>query len=312
MVSIVKNIANESLRVPFLKSVADEQAKLRKFYEESKVPKLSLDEARERAFKLNTSLITKPKHQGVFVYHDLDASEYLDWDMFLRSFGFNPVMSKNEKIEAEKLLCDAKEIQLKGESVARLGIFPANRVVDDIEIYSNESRNEVIAKLCTIRQQQGDCTLALADFIAERGTPDYIGAFALTAGTVAVTGDDYHTLLFKIFANCMAEALAEKLHSIVRNDIWGAEGGIRPASGYPTCPDHSDKAFLFKLLGVQEISLTENYAMTPEASIAGWFFMHPEARYFDVGRPTDEQLLDYASRKGQSLETVRHNLGILL
>ena len=224
---------------------------------------------------------------------------------------------EDEEKEARKVLSDAKEILVnyQGGAVARVGIFPANSVSDDIEIYSDEKRDFVKGKLCTLRQQKvglNSC-LALADFIAPKGTPDYIGAFALTTGLGLRDAalDDYSALVTKLLANVMAEALAEKIHSLIREKLWGCDSeGIRPASGYPTCPDHSDKALIFNLLQVSEIKLTENYAMAPEASIAGWFFMHPEARYFDVGRSTEEQLTDYASRKCQPIEVVKHNLGI--
>jgi 5-methyltetrahydrofolate--homocysteine methyltransferase len=214
---------------------------------------------------------------------------------------------------------------------AVIGFFPANRVhEDDIALYADESRDSVFMTLHHLRQQgpkpEGKPHHCLADWIApvESGVADYLGAFAVTAGIgiderVAEferAHDDYRAILLKSLADRLAEAFAERLHERVRKEFWGyapdealsneelvAESyrGIRPAPGYPACPDHTEKGLLWQLLNVDEnagIHLTENFAMTPTAAVSGWYFSHPAARYFGVGRLDRDQVADYARRKG--------------
>ena len=215
------------------------------------------------------------------------------------------------------------------------GFFPAARVgTDDVEIYVDERRQGVRETLHFLRQQtrrpEGKPNRSLADFIAPRADapPDYIGAFAVTAGLgidVHVARyedahDDYNAILLKALADRLAEAFAERLHERVRREFWGYAAvedldndeliaerylGIRPAPGYPACPDHTEKARLWDLLDAQAnagICLTDSYAMTPAASVSGWYFAHPEARYFGVGRLGRDQVSDYARRKGMSVQ----------
>jgi 5-methyltetrahydrofolate--homocysteine methyltransferase len=226
------------------------------------------------------------------------------------------------------------------------GIFPANSVdEDDIEVYADDSRTRVIARLHHLRQQKGkpagqshDC---LADFIAPKtsGVADYIGAFAVTTGhgvddhvaRFQAGHDDYSGILLKALADRLAEAFAERLHERVRREFWGYardekltnDGlireeyrGIRPAPGYPACPDHTEKATLWRLLDVETragIKLTESLAMYPAAAVSGCYFSHPEARYFAVGKIDLDQVQNYASRKGLPLEEAQRwlapNLG---
>jgi 5-methyltetrahydrofolate--homocysteine methyltransferase len=228
---------------------------------------------------------------------------------------------------------------------AVIGLFPANSVGDDdIAVYADESRGEPLAVLHHLRQQrgkpEGQPHLCLADFVAPResGLRDYVGAFAVTAGIgvdrrVAAferAHDDYNAILLKALADRFAEAGAEYLHEQVRRVHWGyapdealgneqliAESyrGIRPAPGYPACPDHTEKATLWRLLDVERnagIVLTEGYAMSPAASVSGWYLAHPEARYFPVGKIGRDQAEDYARRKGVSLATVERWLGSAL
>ncbi|RMH07599.1 MAG: methionine synthase, partial [Nitrospirae bacterium] len=215
------------------------------------------------------------------------------------------------------------------------GFFPANSVEDDIEVYTDASRSTRLAVFHTLRQQMakstGDGNYALADFIAPRSTglADYLGAFAVTAGfgiervceQFARDHDDYHAIMVKALADRLAEAFAEWLHREARR-AWGygkdeqltneeliheRYRGIRPAPGYPACPDHTEKRTLFDLLNVEErtgIVLTETYAMSPAASVCGLYFAHPRAKYFAVGKIGRDQLLDYACRKQVDLSSL--------
>jgi len=221
------------------------------------------------------------------------------------------------------------------------GIFPANSTGDDIEIYADDARGEVRAVLRMLRQQaqkrQGQPNRCLADYIApkETGLPDHIGAFAVTAGHGIDTPlarfeadhDDYSAIMLKALADRLAEAAAEWLHQKVRREIWGyvpdeklgndalireAYRGIRPAPGYPANPDHTEKPLLFDLIDATErtgITLTENFAMSPAASVCGLYFAHPESSYFSVGRVLEDQVTDYARRKGMSMEDMEKWLG---
>jgi 5-methyltetrahydrofolate--homocysteine methyltransferase len=214
-----------------------------------------------------------------------------------------------------------------------VGLFPASSVGDDIEVYADESRRHVATTLHTLRQQgqhrEGVPNRALSDFVAPKdsGRGDHVGAFAVTAGhgiQERIAGfkaamDDYSAILLEALADRLAEAFAERLHERVRQDLWGyapdehlpnddlvAERytGIRPAPGYPACPDHTEKALLWELLSVEErtgITLTESMAMWPGAAVSGWYFSHPQSQYFVVGRLGRDQVEDYASRKGWTL-----------
>jgi 5-methyltetrahydrofolate--homocysteine methyltransferase len=244
--------------------------------------------------------------------------------------------------EARKLYEDAlrmldnieKQNWLSANAV--IGFYPANSTGDDIEVYSDESRSSVLAKFVNLRSQvkknDAQPNLCLADFIAPRdsGKTDYIGAFAVTAGigieeriaAFEKNHDDYSSIMIKALADRLAEAFTELLHERVRKEFWGyapAEKltleelilekyqGIRPAYGYPACPDHSEKETLFRLLDAEKatgISLTENFAMYPAASVSGLFFAHPESRYFFVGKISPDQAEDYARRKKTDLQTI--------
>jgi 5-methyltetrahydrofolate--homocysteine methyltransferase len=251
---------------------------------------------------------------------------------------------------AKELFDDAQEllgrmVREKGLTArAVYGFFPANSVGDDIELYADESRRTVLATFHTLRQQMdkpaGQFNHALADFIAPRasGLPDYLGAFAVTAGHGADElarrferdHDDYNAIMVKALADRLAEAFAEYLHQRARAD-WGygeAEKltpdelirekyrGIRPAAGYPACPDHTEKETLWRLLEVEQatgIRLTESYAMWPAASVSGLYFAHSAAKYFGVGKIGHDQALDYAARKQMEVHAVERwlspNLG---
>ncbi len=246
-------------------------------------------------------------------------------------------------IEAKKLFADANQLLdkivneklLKANGIA--GIFPANTTNhDDVEVYTDEERHGILSGFHFLRQQaikaSGLPNLCLADFIApkESGKKDYIGFFAVTAGIgvdelvkrFEADHDDYSAIMVKALADRFAEAFAEYLHEVVRKDLWGYAAeekltnddligekytGIRPAPGYPGCPDHSEKITLFDLLGVTEktgIRLTENLAMYPTAAVCGIYFSHPESKYFTTGKLNKDQILDYHRRKGMSLDEI--------
>jgi 5-methyltetrahydrofolate--homocysteine methyltransferase len=226
-----------------------------------------------------------------------------------------------------------RERRLRARGV--FGVFRANAVGDDIELYADEERREQLAVIHTLRQQMlkppGRPNLALADFVAPRdsGVADYVGAFAVSAGEgldALVAGfeaqhDDYNAILAKSLADRLAEAFAERLHERVRREYWAyasAESldntglireqyqGIRPAPGYPACPDHTEKRTLFDLLRAESnagITLTENFAMLPTAAVSGYYFWPPQAQYFGVGKIERDQVEDYARRKGLDLAT---------
>ena len=204
---------------------------------------------------------------------------------------------------------------------------------DDIELYSDESRTEVMTRLHHLRQQapkpDDKPNYALSDFVApkETGLNDYVGGFITTAGIGAEelakayeeAGDDYNSIMVKALADRFAEAFAECMHEKVRKEYWHYSPdeslsneqlikeqytGIRPAPGYPACPDHTEKATLFKLLSGEEnasVTLTEHFAMMPAASVSGWYFSHPESKYFGLGKITADQVESYAARKGLTL-----------
>jgi 5-methyltetrahydrofolate--homocysteine methyltransferase len=226
-------------------------------------------------------------------------------------------------------IIDEKWLQAK----AIVGLFPANVVNDDdIEVYDPANTEQVLTTLHHLRQQAqkavGRPNLCLTDYLAPKssGKTDYLGAFAVTAGVgieahvarFEADQDDYNAILLKALADRLAEAAAEMMHAHVRRESWGyaqEEGldndalvaekyqGIRPAPGYPACPEHTEKGLLWELLSVEEhigIRLTESYAMYPASSVSGWYFAHPEARYFPVKGVQADQVADYAQRKGMS------------
>ena len=288
-----------------------------------------------------------------FAAYDLDElAERIDWTPFFHTWELagrwpqildDPVVGE----AARGLFRDAQamlrrivdERLLEARGVTRM--FPANAVDDDVEVYADSTRSDVRARFVFLRQQMdksaGRPNLCLADFVAPKttGLADHIGAFAVTAGIgldAAREGQDaYAEILLQSLADRLAEAFAERMHERVRKEFWGyapeehldnealideAYQGIRPAPGYPACPDHSEKRTLFQLLEADTragITLTNSFAMMPAASVSGLYFAHPETRYFGVGRIGRDQVEDYARRKGfavaEAEETLAANLG---
>ena len=246
--------------------------------------------------------------------------------------------------DAQELLNEIINKQLL-TAKAVVGIWPANQVnYDDIEVYSNDDPNELLTTLCHIRQQNqkndNAVLYSLADYVApkETGIRDYVGGFALTAGLGANElsqyyldlDDDYSSIMIKALADRLAESLAEQLHKRVRVDLWGYSPeesftnkelisekylGIRPAPGYPACPDHTEKTKLFMLLDATKnanVSLTDNYAMSPAASVSGWYFSHPESRYFSTGNIPKDQISSLSQRKNVELSDLERWLSSIL
>jgi 5-methyltetrahydrofolate--homocysteine methyltransferase len=283
-----------------------------------------------------------------------DLVPYIDWSPFFATWelrGTYPRIFENPAwgARAREVYDDARKLldRIVGEKLltarAALAFFPANAEGDDIVLFADAARHRTLAAVRSLRQQtarpEGQPHQALADFVApvETGLADHLGAFAVTAGLgierlldeFARDHDDYSSIMTKALADRLAEAFAEALHRRAREE-WGygrGEGlshedlvreryrGIRPAPGYPACPDHTEKRTLFDLLGAEAlgIQLTETFAMFPAASVSGWYFSHPESRYFQVGRIGADQVLDYARRKGMAVREVERwlspNLG---
>jgi len=274
---------------------------------------------------------------------------FVSWELA----GRYPRILEDEVVgqEARKLFADAQAMlkQLVAEkwltARAVIGLFPANTVgEDDIELYTDDTRRGELIVLHSLRQQQkkpeDQPNFALADFIApkESGVPDYIGAFAVTTGIgieehiarFQGAHDDYSAIMLKALADRLAEAFAERMHERVRKEFWGYVSdealdnealieeryqGIRPAPGYPACPDHTEKALLWKLIDPERnagIRLTESFAMYPAASVSGWYFSHPQSRYFGLGKINVDQVQDYARRKGMDVKTVERWLSPVL
>ncbi|MFT5233859.1 MAG: 5-methyltetrahydrofolate--homocysteine methyltransferase [Candidatus Krumholzibacteriia bacterium] len=310
---------------------------------------MSLAEARANATPLDwgTYVPPKPAELGTQVLVDVDLNilrEYIDWTPFLQTWqlpGSYPKVLNDPKVgpEAKRLLDDGNDMldeliagsELKASGVC--GLFPAARSGDDLVIYTDESRAKELKRVPFLRQQRRSKgkrpNQSLVDYIAaeDSGTPDYVGAFVVTAGlgaqvaaaARAADDDDYKSIMIKAVADRLAEAFAEYMHLRVRREYWGYAAdeqlenvaliketyqGIRPAPGYPACPDHFSKEAIFELLDATElgVSLTESCAINPAAAVAGWYFSHPEARYFGLGKINDEQVKDYAKRTGMSVD----------
>ncbi len=331
----------------FLSALRTDYEKIRVHHAKHQAAKelLPLAQAQANALQLefNAETMALPKQLGVQL-HEPSIEElvpYIDWTPFFQTWdlhGKYPQILSDAVVgeAASKVFADAQQLlaqvitdqilQCKGVS----GIFPANSVGDDIEIYDVQTK-EVLHRQITLRQQTkkvaGQANMALADFIAPKtsGLQDYIGAFVVTAGLgiehyisdFDAKQDDYNSIMIKALADRLAEAFAEYLHAHVRKETWGyapqenlenqaliAEKyrGIRPAPGYPACPDHLEKLGIFSLLDATKqigVTLTESLAMWPAAAVSGWYFAHPDAKYFGLGKITQEQLEDVAKRKGE-------------
>ena len=306
---------------------------------------ISLEAARKNKPKLKFDKVTTPNKLGVHVFEDYDLNEifeFIDWVPFFRTWelaGKFPDILTDKVVgeSASALFKDAKAMFKKVmdekllQANAVVGIFPANSVNEDIEL--TDENGEMLMTLNQLRQQldkKGNTpNFCLSDFIAPKdgGVQDYMGAFAVTAGinidplvaAYEADHDDYNSIMIKAVADRFAEAFAEMMHYKYRTELWGYSDedfnndefieekyrGIRPAPGYPACPEHSEKEKIWALLDVEKntgMTLTSSYAMLPTASVSGWYFAHPESRYFGVAKINQEQVEDYAKRKGVSVE----------
>jgi len=354
-VPVASNLLNNN-KEKFKKEVKNEYEIVRENFLNKKNYKrfISLKSARNNKYKIDwkKTKTYKPKELGINKINIEDLNilkRYIDWTQFFRSWnlhGIYPQIFKN-KIngkQAKQLFEDANIIldKIINENLFKakgiFGLFPANSINDDdIELYTNEDRTQVLDKLITLRQQSkkrdGVPNLALSDFIAPKDSniKDYIGLFSVSSGfgcdelclAYEKNNDDYNSIMVKAIADRLAEALAEYLHKLIRTKYWGYNKnekttnedlikekyqGIRPAPGYPACPDHLEKKTIWKILNVEEkigIKLTENLAMWPAASISGYYFSNIESKYFGLGKIDIDQVKDYAKRRNTDLKTAK-------
>nr|WP_216844870.1 methionine synthase [Pantoea agglomerans] len=360
-VGVVSSLLSATLKEDFVARTRKEYETVRIQHARKKprTPPVSLQAARDNATSIDWESYTPPVPHRPGV-SQVEASietlrNYIDWTPFFMTWslaGKYPRIMEDEVVgeEAQRLFADANAMldKLSQQSLLKprgvVGIFPANRVGDDIHLYSDERRDEILCVSHHLRQQTEKTDFAnycLADFVAPKssGKADYLGAFAVTGGLEEDAlaeaydrqHDDYNKIMVKALADRLAEAFAEYLHERVRKVIWGFAPnenlsneelirenyqGIRPAPGYPACPEHTEKAAIWRLLAVEEqtgMKLTESFAMWPGASVSGWYFSHPDSRYFAVAQIQRDQVEDYAARKGMSVTEVERwlapNLG---
>ncbi|AUL49338.1 methionine synthase [Bordetella trematum] len=341
----------------YLDELAQEYEDVRRRHANRKAtPLISLQEAREARPQIDWAAYTPPRPKFIgrrtFKSYDLaEVARYIDWGPFFQTWSlFGPFPAiLDDKVVGEQ----ARKVFAEGQAMLKriiegrwltangvVGFYPANRVNDeDIEIYRDETRSEVLFTYRNLRQQgvkrEGVSNKCLADYIAPKdsGKLDYIGMFAVTAGLgiekkeaeYLAALDDYSSIMIKSLADRLAEAFAECLHARVRRDLWGYAAeedldnealiaekyvGIRPAPGYPACPEHVVKTDMFKVLQAEDIGmyLTDSYAMFPASSVSGFYFSHPESQYFNVGTIGADQLADYVARSGRSEEDLRRTL----
>ena len=355
-VGVAGTLMSPGQRAGFAETVRADYARMREAharqsYGRARVP-LAAARANRAPIDWGAYAPPRPRRLGLTVFEDYDLAELttrIDWKPFFDAWelaGRFPDILEDEVVgEAARSLYNDAQAMLQrmiGEkwvtARAVCGLWPANAVGDDIEVYADERRDRVIARFHTLRQQmardagRNRPNFALADFVAPKasGAADYVGGFAVTAGigleeVVArfkAQHDDYSAIMAEALCDRLAEAFAERLHERVRKEFWAyapdealtnaeliaeAYRGIRPAPGYPACPDHTEKRTLFALLQAEErtgIRLTESCAMWPTAAVSGLYFSHPESRYFGLGRIERDQVEDYARRKGMSVEEV--------
>ena len=366
----VVHVVDASRAVPVTTSLLSDEGKsafvvrnraeyeaVRKAHAAPRQPVVSLEVARSRRTPIEWrgEQVPSPSFTGVRVLDNFPLAtlrEFIDWTPFFHTWGLKGVYPRI--LEHEQQGAQARQIFKEGNSLLDLiienklitargvyGLFPANAVGDDVELYANDKREKVIERFHFLRQQanregSSEPCRSLADFIApmETGLPDHIGAFAVTSGiglkelceSYRAKYDDYNAIMAEAIADRLAEAFAECLHKRVREE-WGygctenlsnedliqeKYRGIRPAAGYPACPDHTEKGPLWHLLDVQantEILITESFAMWPGSSVSGLYFAHPESRYFSLGKVGRDQVADYSQRKGMSVSEVERWLG---
>jgi len=359
-VGVVSSLLSDRQKADFVSETRSEYAKVAEAHarREAEKQRLPLVAARANSVKVDWSAYeaTRPSFLGTKTFDNWDVAElarYIDWTPFFQTWelkGRYPNILDDEKQgeAARQLFADAQAMlkQIVDENWFRpravIGFWPANAVGDDIRLFADETRNEELATFFTLRQQlakrEGRPNVALSDFVAPQGRPDYVGGFVVTAGIEEVAiaerferaNDDYSSIMVKALADRIAEAFAERMHQKVRTEYWGyasdetlsnedliGEGyaGIRPAPGYPAQPDHTEKATLFQLLDAENaagVELTESYAMWPGSSVSGLYIAHPDSYYFGVAKVERDQVADYAARKGMELEEAERWLAPIL
>ncbi len=349
-VTTAANLLSSERNSEFIAENAKQQIDLREAHQvKNQKPMLSITEARANRFSVDWSQYTPPvpTQVGPQVMDDIPLETicpFIDWSPFFHTWelrGRYPAIFQDTTLgpKATELFEDAQKLLKKIidqrllQAKAVYGLFPANSDQDDLLVYQDQDRADILTTFHSLRQQNlksgGKPNFALADFLAPKdsGCPDFLGAFAVTVGhgvdalcrQFDEDHDDYHSIMVKAIADRLAEGLAEKLHQQARKE-WGfgenesfsnedlireRYQGIRPAPGYPACPDHTEKKILWELLQVEAnigIRLTESCAMWPASSVSGWYFSHPDARYFAVGRIAPDQLKEYATRTGRTIE----------
>ncbi|TMO67279.1 methionine synthase [Pseudoalteromonas aurantia] len=348
-VGVVSNLLSKTQKSEFLTKTAAEYTKVRE-QQARKKPRskpVTLQRARDNAIQIDWKNYTPPvpKTLGVTEFRDVSIKtlrKYIDWTPYFMTWslaGKYPRILDDEIVgeEAKSLFKDANEMLDEYEKSGALkplgviGLFPANRVGDDIEIYTDETRSEVLTTSCHLRQQTEKTDFpnyCLADYIAPKGIADYYGGFAVTGGleeddlanAFDAKQDDYNKIMVKAVADRLAEAFAEYLHEQVRKEFWGYVPdenlsneelirenyqGIRPAPGYPACPEHTEKKKIWQLLDTEQrigMQLTTSYAMWPGAAVSGWYFSHPDCKYYAVASIQKDQVEDYAKRTNMTLE----------
>lgn len=360
-VGVATQLMSEDAREPYLEALRKEYDLVRERHANRQhTPLISLEQARADAPKIDWDHYTppKPKFIGRRLFKNFDLNEivkFIDWTPFFQTwslFGRYPRILEDEVVgeEAQKLFADGQAMLKKiidGRWLRANGVvafYPANTVNgEDIEIYTDESRSEVLFTWRNLRQQtvkrEGVDSKCLADYIAPKasGIEDYIGMFAVTGGLdiekhserFLAEGDVYSDIMLKALGDRFAEGFAECLHARVRRDLWGYAPdedldnealirekyqGIRPAPGYPACPEHTVKADMFRVMRCEDIEmfLTEGSAMHPASSVSGFYFSHPQSQYFSVGDIGEDQLADFIARSGRDEAEVRRALAFAL
>ncbi|WP_375321241.1 methionine synthase [Aliivibrio logei] len=357
-VGVCTSLLSDELKPAFIEKLDLDYERVRDQHSRKTPRTKPVSLARARANKVDIDWVNYtppvPVKPGVHIIDDMDVAtlrEYIDWTPFFMTWslmGKYPAILEHEEVgeEAKRLYKDANDLLDRVEKEGLLkargmcALFPANSVDDDIEVYTDESRTEVLKVLHNLRQQTEKpkgFNYCLSDYIAPKksGKADWIGGFAVTGGIgereladdYKAKGDDYNAIMIQAVADRLAEAFAEYLHKEVRKDIWGYSPdedlsnddlirekyqGIRPAPGYPACPEHTEKGTLWELMDVEEaigMSLTSSYAMWPGASVSGMYFSHPDSRYFAIAQIQKDQAESYAERKGWNMLETEKWLG---
>ena len=356
-VSVAQSLLSDENATQYIEGLKTEYERVREQHANKKAqPLVSLEKARANKPAIDWSAYTPPQPKFIgrrlFKNYDLgELAKYIDWQPFFQTWDLHgpfPAILNDDVVgeSARKVFSDGQQMLkriIEGrwlQANAVVAFYPANTVNDDdIEVYTDDTRQEVLFTYRTLRQQgekrEGISNKALADFIAPKssGKADYIGMFAVTAG-IGVDKkeqqfldlhDDYSSIMLKAIADRFAEAFAEGMHERVRKDFWGYAAdetlsneelikeqyrGIRPAPGYPACPEHTIKQTMFDVMGCHDVGMavTESLAMTPAASVSGFYFAHPASDYFNVGKIGEDQLLDMQTRSGRSLDDVKRAL----